>query len=565
MITALLIGSLTFSVASTAPLNGDHADQADASRSEQSQRGTPAPIVIDERFDDWSPADLVATDPVGDSVTGSFDLARVWARGEGSTLHLSCEMPGEPRSIQSGDGADGSPMIRIVGPDGRAIEHFHRLRQAFELDTNGDPVRQLSWNQVDFALLPTVASDRYEARIDLAPIGVEAGDTVQLSFSTTPWDGIPSGEPNVSYWSATRGLNPDELDTPISLSMTPPTPRDTDFDPDRAPETDLRLVSLNMLRGGLLVPSTATAASRVLAAAAGDIYCLQEQDGTPAQIEAVFNGIDPLGGGETWTALTDPETSVFSSGYIVTHLPVRQITGPDVRPDFVVAVVGNTPADSLLVFSIHMKCCGFAGSGEDAERIGEILDIIDVIERFRAGGFGPDLAPFADVPVVVAGDWNLVGSDEPRRLLTTTGSAPSLDHVTLLRPDGRDATTWRNLGGFSFTPGLLDLVAVSPQNLAVRGGYVLDAQQLDGPTLDRLGLFANDTRFSDHLALVVDLAIRESVADFNDDGVLDLADIAGFAGAFNDRLSQADLDGPDGVHDLGDLVVFVEAFMAGLP
>lgn len=524
--------------------------------------GPTQPIVIDERYADWAPGDLRATDPAGDSTTGFFDLTRVWARGDGSVLYLSFEIAGEPRNAQSGNTSDGYPMIRVTGPDGRSIAHFHRNRQMFEVDAAGDPVRFIGWTESDFSMLPTVASNRYEARIDLAPIGVGAGDTVQASFSVEPWDGAQSSQVANLYRTFTGLEIPDDLAAPIPVTMAPPTPRGVLFDPARAPATDLRLASLNMLAGGLLNPARVEIAERLLTALSADVYCLQEQNGSAALIEGIFNAIDPVGNGAAWTAVTDPQTSAFSSDFIVTHLPIQQISGPSIPTHFAVALIGETPGDAMLVFSIHPKCCGYIGSSEDATRIQQTRDIIEVIRRFRAGELGTDLAAFAGAPVAVLGDWNLVGSDEPRRLLTTPDSTPSLDHVTLIGPDGRDAITWRDLDDdpASFTPGLLDLVALSPQNLAVKGGHVLDSERLDQATLDALGLEANDSRFSDHLALVVDVAIRDNPADFNDDGLLDLSDISGFINAFTNGLSQADLAGPDGQHDLADLSAFIEAF-----
>lgn len=565
MKSMLIIGVLGLAFADTSanafPNNNLNTDLRTA------LRGQLQPIVIDESYGDWIPGDLRATDPAGDSSTGYFDLTRVWARGDGSTLYLSFEIAGIPRNTQSGDASDGSPMILVTGPDGRSIAMFHRSRQMFEVDANGDPVRFIGWTESDFALLPTVASNRYEARIDLAPIGVGEGDTVQAAFSVQPWDGPQNTQAANLYRTVTSLEIPDDLGAPFAVTMAPQTPRGISFDPGRAPGTDLRLASQNMLAGSLFDPSKTETAILVLKSLGADVYCLQEQNGTPTQIESIFNLIDPLGNGAAWTAVTDFQTSAFSSDFIVTHLPIQHISGPSIPSHFAVALIGETTEDALLVFSIHPKCCGYTGSAEDTTRILQTRDIIDVIEQFRAAELGTELAPFAGAPVAVLGDWNLVGSDEPRRLLTTPDSTPSLDHVQLLAPDGRDATTWRDLDDDpqSFTPGLLDLVVLSPQNLAFKGGYVLDSELLDGPTRDALGLEADDSRFSDHLALVVDVAFRGTVADFNDDGVLDLADIVGFIAAFSNGESQADLSGPDGQHDLADLVAFIEAFTGAGP
>jgi len=134
----------------------------------------------------------------------------------------------------------------------------------------------------------------------------------------------------------------------------------------------------------------------------------------------------------------------------------------------------------------------------------------------------------------------------------------------LLRPDGRDAITWRDPDGFGFSPGLLDLVAFSPQNLDVVRGYVFDSDLMDDATRAGLGLELNDPRFSDHLGLVIDVSFPASQADINRDGVLNFPDVLAYLELFFEGASAADLDGPDGDRDFNDLVVFLDAFAAGI-
>ena len=56
-----------------------------------------------------------------------------------------------------------------------------------------------------------------------------------------------------------------------------------------------------------------------------------------------------------------------------------------------------------------------------------------------------------------------------------------------------------------------------------------------------------------------------SPVDFNEDGVLDLADIIAFVSAFTTQDPAADLAEPFGVLDLADVISFVTAFLAGCP
>ncbi len=76
---------------------------------------------------------------------------------------------------------------------------------------------------------------------------------------------------------------------------------------------------------------------------------------------------------------------------------------------------------------------------------------------------------------------------------------------------------------------------------------------------------ANENNLSDNSAFDPDtVQIVDCIVDFNNDGLLDLADIVAFVNAFQGHIPAADLNN-DGVWDLSDIVAFVNAFMAGCP
>ncbi|MEO1511402.1 MAG: hypothetical protein AAFU70_04945, partial [Planctomycetota bacterium] len=170
------------------------------------------------------------------------------------------------------------------------------------------------------------------------------------------------------------------------------------------------------------------------------------------------------------------------------------------------------------------------------------MDVPDVVASVL--GEDPELAPFADVPVIVAGDWNLVGSNTPREILTAP-DGPALDHMILLKTDGRDAATWRALNGLGFTPGLLDLVAFSPESLEPLGGFVVDTERMTPSELQALGLRPLDSLVSDHLMLVADFKLRGPALDVNDDGRTDIDDLHAWTLAPTDLNDDAVADNRD--------------------
>jgi len=145
---------------------------------------------------------------------------------------------------------------------------------------------------------------------------------------------------------------------------------------------------------------------------------------------------------------------------------------------------------AVVVIAVHLKCCGHAGSDEDAKRIGEANQIVAALNRIRRGDFGEIVA---DSPVVVLGDYNLVGSREPLTIIESADMVP----VKLRSPIDGSAVTWRGIRPTeSFWPGRLDWATVS-EGVDIRGGWVIDQRAL-GPDTEP---------FSDHGMLLVDLSI----------------------------------------------------------
>ena len=519
--------------------------------------------VIDERFVEWSGADLVATDALGDAPLGVFDLGRVWAKGSGSELFVSFEMFGDEANLQAGP-AQGGPQLWVGVPGGSDVNVFFRARTVSvgDLSSVADHfVNEVPWAAVDFALLPTVASTRYEMRVDLSAVGIGAGDEVLIDFAVP---GVQGGAAPGS--SLSEFVSPDALDAPVRVVMGP-----ADAVGElpgrgvgRSAGTTLRVASLNTLASGLLDgdPVRSGRFDRLLRSAAADVYCFQEQAGSPQQIADRLAQIDPLGDGAAWNVHTDPEGGSFSSDYIASPLPLTPVEDPPLTDAYAAAVVGDDPSDAVLVLSVHPACCGFVGSSSDQGRIAEAEDTAAMLARFRAGQISAALAPFAGVPVVVIGDWNLVGSDTPREILTDP-AGPGLSHDVLLNLDRRDAMSWRSSSGFGFAPGLLDLCASSRDGLDFIDGFVVDTADLSGGELAAAGLEAGDSLASDHLLLVADFRPAERRPDADGDGLVGLGDLLAVLGGFGETgvLLEGDVD-DDLTVGLADLLAVLGAFGA---
>jgi predicted extracellular nuclease len=78
---------------------------------------------------------------------------------------------------------------------------------------------------------------------------------------------------------------------------------------------------------------------------------------------------------------------------------------------------------------MHAKCCGFAGSKEDDLRVQQSQQIVDELKRMRQGEFGEAAR---NAPVILIGDYNLVGSRNPLDVLNAAGLRDTICRA----PDG---------------------------------------------------------------------------------------------------------------------------------
>ncbi|MFG0305066.1 MAG: GC-type dockerin domain-anchored protein [Phycisphaerales bacterium JB040] len=494
------------------------------------------PVVIDGLFDDWAGVPIAATDPAGDA-SGAFDLTEVRVRSAGTVLELDWDT-NAAKNLQAGSGSDGTVRITLSFESGDTLTLDTRARVAYR---NGNPNNGASWPSIGYVTLPTTAMPRYETRFDVSGYA-SPGEDVSIQFS---------GSDSLS------GPITHTLDQPAD---TPISPAPGGLDPD--PCVDLRVVSLNTLQTGLTDPAQRDQLARILDALNPTVLCLQEEyNNSAGQIKARLEAIDPNDNGLPWNVVKDYDTAVCSQFPLIYY---------DANDSFTTALVDLGNGEAVFVASMHPKCCGYTGDSNDTRRIDTSENLASIIADFRNGTLSAPLTPYADAPTVVIGDWNLVGSNTPLDLLTEP-NLPGMQHWALQRTGARDAATWRDLDGFGFMPGMLDLVVHDTGGLARRSGFVLDTNELSPATLAAYALQPGDSDASDHYALVADYELTPETAtacavdcpaDVNDDGILDNGDIGAFVTGFLAGDPAADFNN-DGILDNGDIGAFVSVFLAG--
>lgn len=451
------------------------------------------PIVLDGRFTDWTHVPLAAIDAPTDS-EGAFDISHVHATSRDSTLYVRFNT-GRTLNLQAGYEDEGTLVWTFTAQSGASLSIDMRARTLF---LDGDPDDTISHADVGYIAAPTAASEEFEFKVDLAPIGVAKGDTVTVGVAGSDFI-APFECPLVDF------------DVAVKRLPTPESPPPTGV---------VRIANLNVLRGGLTDPARRERMTRLLASADADVYTFQEQWNTaPSVIAQAMNEMLPLAGG-SWHVVASGDGTAIAS-----RRPMVEAVSPiDLKSATVGVIdVGGMP---LVVVSLHLKCCGFAGSNEDLLRLDAMRTLRQFIdERFGTGPEAPS--------VIVAGDWNLVGSPTP--LISAGPGTPELrphwphpgethkearieewrrrQHergleltpLEMRHVDSIGMHTWRD-GGSSFPPGRLDYIAVDAPRWTVMGSWVIDAAELQEGERKAMGLQAQDSTVSDHLLMIADFA-----------------------------------------------------------
>jgi len=481
------------------------------------------PIDIDGVFGDWDGVTALATDAAGDS-SGELDVLALRARSEGTVLSLKLDLK-NPVNLSTGSTVNATLKLVVTAPSGRTLTIDFRGRKAYYDGQSGSVV---PWPNIRFECLPTASSTSFEMRMDLSPIGVQVGQTVSINFNTA-----------------------DSLSSAASYTLVDPVSDVTRRLIDRRPCTDLRIASLNTEQTGFNDATRRPKILRLVDAANADVYCFQEEySGNATNLATYLNTTDPLENGATWNVVRQTEL------FIASHYPMIQVAMGDQHFG---AVILN-PGREVLVITNHPKCCGYQGTSEDVKRITQATDAINNLALFRAGQKGANLVAYKDVPVVVVGDWNLVGSTTPLDLWLSP-NAPDMKRELVVNQIGDEASTWAAHDGLDFWPGALDIFIRSRGLLFPRQVVGLHTSELNAGELAALGLQAGDSDATDHRMVIADLALASS-ADFNGDGYINGNDYDDFASFFDAGGDRADVN-EDGYVNGNDYDAFASAFELG--
>ncbi len=312
---------------------------------------------------------------------------------------------------------------------------------------------------------------------------------------------------------------------------------------------DIRIMAYNTERRFIAEPAADAAFNRILIALQPDIICFEEITSavSTSAMATRLNSIMPIGGAgwQIHFGLLGGTRNAIASRYPLTLKRTDTIPASSTRGvTIALADLPNAsyPVDVYLL-GVHLKCCGNPGGSEDGNRQRSADAIANWLGDARGAvrASGDNIALPANTPIVILGDFNLVGGPQPETTLLTGDIQDSATFGTDVKGDW-DVTNLTNLnpvdpftgnnftwqGSTSFPPSALDRFMTADSAFNAVNKFILNTNTMTPAARSAAGLQPGDTldtTTSDHLPIVVDLRIANPCAlDTDNDGTPDCTD-----------------------------------------
>ena len=493
----------------------------------------PSAVLLDGLFDEWAEASTIIDDPP-DAPDAAVDVLSVQGLDDAEWLYLALDV-GNEVSLQSlpgtlhllfdvdDDRATGGTVNDMGGVDlildlsqtAEPLVEGHGSGFAMRLVASDGATRPLDRYALGLTAAPTSSAPRFELRLSRLGAGGTAsfGDRFRLLAVYVENARTLEQTPSGSYVFRTRAEEPG----PERLADLP----------RRSPGT-LRVAQWNV--GSAEFRARAEGMARVLAALEPDVLLLDEIAGsTSSDSISAFFELEPLGRLGPWDFVMSetggrqralvatrgrrirPAESMRRVPYLEGSLPEFERSLPFAFPTLALeqerglstaAAWVDVDGREALFVALDLQAAGWIDSPHDRLRTLQAATIRAYIARELENGAAP---------VVVGGDFNLVGSRAPlvalARGLDVDGS--DLVAANAERLGERTLATWRDPENL-FPPGRLDFLLLPDAAVALDNSFVFDTEDLNEETLERLGLEQDlMTLLSDHLVVVADLLFAD--------------------------------------------------------
>ena len=504
------------------------------------------PICINGLLEDWEGVGPVATDPIGDSSDGP-DFVALAIADDDQKLFLKIEASSsfdlsENNNLRLYLDTDlNASTGKSIGGIGAELEWRPGERSGTFYSAGNETF--LYHTDITFRGQPTVTSHVFEVSISRTalPDGqtpLFSGSSVRLFVQDgASGDRIPNAGSAATYIFDVGGT------PPIEKRSIP-----------RKQIDELRMITHNVLNDRPFSNQWQDQFFRQWISVRPDILHLQEiYSHTTQETQELIETC--LGG--TW----------FSAGHndckTISRYPITGSWSIDGN----LAVLIDTTASigtPMLCINAHFPCCSNdEGRQEEADAV-----MAFIREAYQPGGA---LNLGDDVPVLIAGDLNLVGLSRQLETLITGDIADNgwfgsdfmpdpdgshLHNIVSRLTEQRMGYTWRSDNSW-FWPGHLDYMIFSDSNLQRSHDFLLDTREMSLDELEGNDLQAQDSSSSDHLLFCVDFR-KVCRADLDNNGNVgfdDLIALLTFWGPCQAECS-GDLnnDGTIGFADLVELI-----------
>ncbi|MCK4654641.1 MAG: T9SS type A sorting domain-containing protein [Candidatus Cloacimonetes bacterium] len=469
-------------------------------------RGQSARIWMEGKFTDWDSLSTLYSDTIGDQATGDLDFGELKIANDERFLFLYIEI-GEELNIQNDNlislyldtDNNENTGIQINGIGADVKWDFGDRQGIFFIASNSYTIYH---EHIGIVTAPTVSSNIFEIAIDRTstPFGYnlfpENSFKIIFHDAGPGQDFLPNSGETISYDFDETPLEPI---TEISLQ--------------RAPDTDFRVLTYNVLVNSIFEPSLYETYDRILSAINPDIIGFQEiYDHTAQEVQALVESMLPSGPEEQWYCSLIYNDDV----YAVSRFPILESHEINKSGAFLIDL--SSQYDCQLLFIVAHLSSG----NQNIERQLEIDELMAFIREAKEPGGVLELVE--NTPILISGDLNLVGyAQQLETLLTGEIVNPQFGPSFSPDWDGSDFGdltprqtellmyyTWFSESS-SYSPGRLDFMIYSDYVLASENSFVLFTPEMEADTLAAYGLFSDDvTNASDHLPVVSDFKVLDT-------------------------------------------------------
>ena len=457
--------------------------------------GQALPISIDGEFDDWDDAALLYDyEENGDKLPDELlSVKRIHAANDQDFLFLRFEFDREIKhqeanSIELYLDTDND-ISTGYQPDVLGAELRWELGERRGQFYRNGSEHFIRFNDIRLRSAPTVSSTEFEFAIGrhVEPDGTHSlfkSDRVRIFLRTEADAEVIAADP--------YDFSEDEVPDPEPIPI------------DRRDPSDLRVTAFNAWDDKLFETEFTEQYERILSALQPDIIAFQEiwdhdAEETVQRMEELLPGKDA----NHWHGAKMDNGNVTVSRFPVIDSWRVYDNG---RLTAVLLDANEAYDTELLVINVHLRCCS---RGEN-NRWNEIQALSDFIEdSMEEGG---RLHIEEDTPIIVAGDFNLVGSRDQLEAIQagiTEWHGKYIKPVMPRQTEKRMNYTWRN-DQSTFMPGKLDYIFYSGSMLTLKNNFTLQVESMSPEQRDIYDLQYGDTRdASDHLPLTADFGFQD--------------------------------------------------------